>query len=314
MKIGITGATGFIGSYLITYLSRQSGLLIKGLSRGSKADMPASGPKVCWIKGDLESPTDCSTFIEDLDVVIHLAHTNTPLTSNRNLASDARLNLIPTLNLLQAIKDSERKIHLIYASSGGAVYGRVDCPRHQPLHEDEICSPVTSYGVQKLAIEAYLRIGVEEKWLVATVLRIGNPYGVLLRPERMQGLIGIAMHQLLTSKPIRIIGCLDNVRDYIHLRDVCRMIRKVIEIPKGYRVFNVSSGQGRSVKEIIGMLEEIVGHKIDIVQTMIPESEQLLVPWIVLSNERARVELDWEPEIKLIDGLRSLYSQSIDHS
>jgi UDP-glucose 4-epimerase len=310
MNLGITGATGFIGSYLVDFLMRQSGLRVKALARTLPRDADSVGGRVAWIKGDLNSSADCVDFVRDLDVVIHLAHTNTPLTSNRDFAADALANLAPSLNLLTAIKQAGLRPHLIYSSSGGAAYGLANRSGQQPFKETDPCLPSTSYGILKLSFESYLRMAADEGWVQATALRIGNPYGVLLPPERMQGLIGVALHQVLSGQSIRIFGDPANVRDYVHLDDVCRFFQRIMEAPGPFQIYNVGSGRGHSVNEILALLETITGRKVAREISHYPGSDKHLVPWIVLSVEKAANELGWTPETDLEEGLRALYHQS----
>lgn len=310
MNVGITGATGFIGSYLLDFLVRKSDLRLKALARTLPRDADSFGGRAVWMKGDLNSPADCVDFVRDLDVVIHLAHTNTPLTSNRDFAADAQANLAPSLNLLTAIKNAGLEPHLIYSSSGGAVYGLANGPRQEPFKETDPCIPSTSYGIQKLAFESYLRMAASEGWIRATALRIGNPYGVLLPPERMQGLIGVALHQVLCGQPIKIFGDPANVRDYVHLDDVCRFIQRIIAGGEGFQIYNIGSGRGHSVNEILDLLEGVTGREIAREIYHYPGSEKHLVPWIVLSVEKAARELSWAPEMDLSEGLRALYQRS----
>ena len=310
MNLGITGATGFIGSYLLDFLARKSDLPIRALARTLSRDADLSDRRVAWMKGDLSSPADCIDFVQDLDVIIHLAHTNTPLTSNRDFAGDAQANLVPSLNLLKAIKDAKLRPHLIYSSSGGAVYGLANGLRQESFKETDPCIPSTSYGIQKLSFESYLRMAASEGWIRATALRIGNPYGVLLPPERMQGFIGVALHQVLCGRPIKIFGNPENVRDYVHLDDVCHFFRRIMESQEPFQIFNVGSGKGCSVNEILNLLEKITGRKIVRETLHYSESDKHLVPWIVLSVEKAARELGWAPETELVEGLRAMYQRS----
>ena len=307
MNLGITGATGFIGSYLLGYLAEKTTFRIRALARTLSHDTSRHNGRIEWMAGDLNSPTICTDFIGGLDSVIHLAHTNIPLTSNRDLPGDARANLIPSLNLLEAIKNAGQCAHLLYASSGGAIYGCADMATRQPLKETDPCNPVTSYGIQKHAFESYLRMGVGEGWMKATALRIGNPYGVLLPPERMQGFIGIALHRILQGKPVRIIGDPANVRDYIHLRDLCRFFEFALDAPDEFQIYNVGSGQGHSVNQLLDIMAGIAGRHLEREVLNYAESEKHLVPWIVLSIAKAARQLDWSPGISVEDGLREMY-------
>ncbi|HPZ08747.1 MAG TPA: NAD-dependent epimerase/dehydratase family protein [Candidatus Eremiobacteraeota bacterium] len=304
MNIGITGASGFIGSYLLKYLTGNKNYTIHALSRGMTCPLPLEQDQIIWKKGDICSRQTCEEFIKDLDVLIHLAHTNIPLNSNNDLPFDALLNLIPTLNLLEAIRKYRRGIHIIYTSSGGAVYG--PSTDRKPFREMDKCLPLSSYGIQKLMAEYYLRLWAGKSFLSTTVLRIGNPYGILLPYERRQGLIGIALNQVIKKQPVYIFGNPDNVRDYIHLEDLCRLIEKSFVKYKPFEIFNVGSGQGYSVNEVLSLLETYSGRKIE-KKIITIENDTDLTDWVVLDITKAREELSWEPEITIEHGLQLLW-------
>src|SRR5712691_11620950 len=169
MVIGIAGATGFIGSYLSRYLAARKCASICLLSRSA-----AAGPEFenfQMICGDLLSPADCERFAEGVDVIYYLAHTNSPIDSDRDQVSDAMCNLIPLLNLIRAVERVGNRPHVVYFSSGGAVYA----PKRGGgrYRESDECGPVSSYGIQKLAAEQYLRLAAQRGGLTAAVLRVG---------------------------------------------------------------------------------------------------------------------------------------------
>ncbi|MDQ3938396.1 MAG: NAD-dependent epimerase/dehydratase family protein, partial [Chloroflexota bacterium] len=226
LRVGITGASGFIGSALLLWLAEHTDYDIVALTRTISPTRLPSHSRVTWRQGDLASPHDAAAFAERLGCIVHLAHTNTPLTSNRDLPSDTAMNLVPTLNLIQALRGVESNCHVVFASSGGAIYrGGAD---GVPVTEDAPVEPTTSYGIQKLTAEHYLRVAAREGWLSASVLRIGNAYGALLPPERLQGFLGVAVASLAAGRPIRVFGSTENVRDYVHLDDVCRVIELAV--------------------------------------------------------------------------------------
>lgn len=309
MNIGITGASGFLGSYLLKYLAKLEKYKLYALTRTVSSEKIKTDGNVVWIKGDLGSSQDCADFVQNLDLIVHLAHTNTPLTSNRDISADVLLNLVPTLNLLQAIRDSKRIPHLVYASSGGAVYK----PSHdrQPFKESDPCEPLSSYGIQKLTVEQYLRMSAEQGWLTVTSLRIGNPYGILLPSERMQGLIGVALNQLLHQQPVRIYGDPNNVRDYIHLEDMCRIFELVIHQLSTFEVYNIGSGKGYSVNQILDLLEQFTGRSVIREIWQPTQSTNQLASWIVLDVTKAYKNLAWQPTIEFEQGLKTLCEQII---
>ena len=128
----------------------------------------------------------------------------------------------------------------MYFSSGGAVYA----PKHDRVRyrETDVCAPLSSYGIQKLAAEHYLRLAAFRGLLTATVLRVGNAYGTLLPQHRMQGLIGVAINCVVHNRPVRVFGNPANVRDYIHLDELCNLAERVARPVEEFSIVNVGSG------------------------------------------------------------------------
>src|SRR5438445_8407242 len=123
MSLGLTGGKGMIGTHLIRYFGGRIPGPIRAIVRSLS---PADAGRMRDVEiayGDLSSLHDCAAFVSGLRTIIYLAHTNTPISSDSDLPSDAALNLIPLLTLIQAMKASGTSAHVIYFSSGGLVYG-----------------------------------------------------------------------------------------------------------------------------------------------------------------------------------------------
>lgn len=300
MKIGVTGAGGLLGGSLLERLDRMDGVEVKALVRGAARTAHAN---VQWMVGDLNRLEDCACFVEDLDVIFHFAHKNSPLTSDSDWSRDVELNLLPTLNLFTAIGHARRSPHVIYPSSGGAVYAQ--SAKRIPFRENSPCVPTSSYGIQKLAAEHYLHIMAERRLLTATVLRIGNAYGWILPPDRLQGFVGTAVHRVLHAQPIRIVGDPHNVRDYVHVDDICSALLAVMSRRAGCEVFNIGTGMGASVSDILAILERLIGRS---PQTSIEQiaGASRLPPWCVLDISKAAKVLGWRPAVSLEAGIRRM--------
>jgi UDP-glucose 4-epimerase len=302
MATGIAGSRGFIGSYLSRYIAaKDCGTALRLLARNSAEPQgPACGEV---IHGDLLSRSDCERFAEGLHVIYYLAHNNSPVDSDSDLPGDALANLVPLLNLLQTIQRLGTKPHIVYFSSGGAIYA----PKSDriPYRETDRCGPLSSYGIQKLAAEEYLRLAAHKGYLTATVLRVGNAYGTLLSQFRMQGLIGVAINCVLLGQPVKIFGDPNNVRDYIHLEDVSE-IAVCASVPRqAFSILNVGSGLGHSVLDIIRLIEERLGRPIEIHGDH--NSGSWLTDWVVLDNTKARNEFGWSPAVDLRSGIHGMF-------
>lgn len=304
VRVGVTGASGFVGGHVVRHLAARDDLELVALTRTLASRSPPQN--VRWIQGDLASAVDCARFVDGVDAVLHLAHVNAPLTSNRDLPADASANLVATVTLLQAIRDQGRPIHVVYASSGGAIYK--PSPTGVPLTEDSPLEPLTSYGITKVASESYLRLAAAEGWASSTALRIGNAYGGVLPRERLQGFIGVAIHEIAAGRPVRIFGDPENVRDYVHLRDIAHAFELALAGRPGASVYNIGSGVGTSVQQLVRLLESLAGDALTVEEDVSERAEAAHLPsWAVLDSTRAQEELGWRPEIGLEDGVRELW-------
>jgi UDP-glucose 4-epimerase len=309
MRIGITGSSGFVGSHLTCALSREiAGLSAEPIRLLVRHSNPGAtyhpGLEIC--AGDLTSKNDCEKFVADLDVVYHLAHQNSPVNSDRDVAADTLQNLIPTQNLLEAMSRQSRAIHCVYFSSGGAVYNAPG--RRTPFRETDATCPTSSYGVQKIAAEHYLRLAAERGAISATVLRIGNAFGGLLPQHRMQGFVGVAAAAALAGRPIRVFGDPGNVRDWVHLSDIATMAWIARQPRQPYDIVNVGNGLGHSVENILSILRD--ASRVPITVEHVPSVGANLVDWIVLDVSKAKSDYGWEPTLSLTDGIRHLLAEA----
>jgi UDP-glucose 4-epimerase len=169
-----------------------------------------------------------------------------------------------------------------------------------PIGEDHPTDPISSYGIVKLAIEKYLRLFYHLHGLDYTVLRISNPYGPYQNPVSQQGVISVFLHRIYTGRPITIWGDGSVVRDYLYVSDLIDALEAVSRTETEGKVFNIGSGHGVSLQELIGLMTSVLGERPAV--EYLP-SRALDVPASVLDVSRARRELGWEPKTDLQEGI-----------
>ena len=297
--IAITGGTGFIGSNLILKLCRL-GYCVKTLYRSNIPKHLALLP-VNWVNGDLFRKEDVDNFLKDVDVLIHAAADGNPGKGNDDLVGDLQLNLIPSLNILHSIVINKIK-KVIYLSSGGAVYG---VSESFPIPETAGCNPISSYGVQKVALEKYLGLLQFQHCIPSISLRISNPYGPFQKFEKKQGIITTLIHNYLKGAPIEIFGDGSIVRDYLHIEDTISAIIKCIPYQGRARVLNISSGEGKSISGLISEIESILSIKF---QTQFIKSRPADIPINYLDNQLAQSELNWSLSYSFERGIQEYFN------
>lgn len=297
MKCVVFGGGGFIGSAIADRLLLD-GHSLRVFERPRVAPYRnfAAHENVEWVTGDLLSIHDVKAATEGVDVVLHLVSTTLPKSSNDDPIYDVQSNLVATLQMLDVMV-TRRIPKIVFISSGGTVYGR---PAYLPIDESHPTEPEVSYGITKLAIEKYLLMYNRLHGIQCAILRVANPYGERQRIETAQGAIGVFLHRALNRIPIEIWGDGNVTRDYLHVSDVADAFAKAVTYSGSRQVFNISSGVGTSLNELLELIEKVLGTR---VERRHLSARSFDVPASVLSNALAAEELGWQPQLDLADGL-----------
>jgi UDP-glucose 4-epimerase len=297
MKIVIFGGGGFIGSAITDRLLRDKhAIRIFERPRVQPYRAFSGDEDVEWFTGDFLSIHDVDRTIEGVDLVLHLISTTLPGNSNDDMVYDVQSNLVPTLQLCSAM--AARRVHkIVFISSGGTVYGY---PTHLPMDENHPTVPRVSYGITKLAIEKYLLLHEYLHGIKAKILRVANPFGQRQRVETAQGAVAAFLSKAMNGEPVEIWGDGTVVRDYIYVSDVAEAFARAVEYDGGASVFNISTGVGTSLNELIDLVERVIGR--EVIRQYRP-SRRFDVPVNILDNSLARRELAWAPRVTLDEGL-----------
>jgi UDP-glucose 4-epimerase len=290
----VLGGGGFLGTNLCRRLVA-AGVRVRAFGRSRS--FPDALVGVDWREGDFADPAALASAVDSCDVVFHLIHAHMPQTANLNMAEDIRQSVVPSLALL----DIGRKLgvkRIVFVSSGGTVYGAA---KDIPTPESAPTDPITAYGVGKLMIEKYLGLYERLHGLSFRVLRVANPFGPFQVPDKGQGLIATLLSRALRGEPIEVWGDGSVVRDYVFVDDVIEALQAAAVDESDGRVFNVGSGRGHSVREVIAAVEAQLGKKLSVAWK---PGRPIDVPVSILSIARSRDLLGWAPRTSFDDGLR----------
>lgn len=295
-KAVVIGANGFIGSHLVDALVRD-GFDVTAFDRFGSQEPIFNSKYVRIIRGDFLSGADLEAAVKGQDYVFHFLSTTSPATAQSDPTLDIRTNVVQTVDLLEACVRAEVK-HFFFASTGGAVYG----PQNLALFsEDDPTLPVSPYAIGKLSIENYLRYFQVVHGLASTTLRISNPYGPRQKTHRRQGLIPIVLRQVLHGNPVVRFGDGSMVRDYIYVGDLVDMITRLVGAPHAFGIYNMGSGVGHSVNEVLEAIHDVVNQDFEILEEPTPAT---FVDRVVLDTSRYEAEFGLVALTGLEDGIR----------
>jgi UDP-glucose 4-epimerase len=240
----VLGSGGFIGTNLCRGLI-QAGATVTGYGR--RSPFGAASPGMTWIDRDFADQAALDGAVAEADFVFHLLGGGLPESSNRDPAMVIVDGLLPSLRLLDACRGA-RIAKLIFVSSGGTVYGP---SASLPIAETFATNPNSAYGISKLTVEKYIQLYHHLHGLDYAILRVANPFGPFQNPLRGQGLVSSLLYRAATGQPLEIWGDGSIVRDYVYIDDVVGALIGAAGHSGEARLFNVGSGAGRSVRQVV---------------------------------------------------------------
>jgi UDP-glucose 4-epimerase len=303
----VTGGAGFIGSHVADLLVGQghSVTVVDDLSTGRRENVPEAATFVLL---DITSP-DIAPLVRDgkFDVILHHAAQMDVRKSVADPVSDGTVNILGTVRLMEAVRKARTHPRIVFASTGGVLYGDFVTP---PNEETFAKDPESPYAIAKLTSEYYLAYYARVHGIDAVALRYGNVYGPRQNPHGEAGVVAIFCGRILDRLPLTVFGDGRQTRDYVFVSDVARaaqMAASAILPPIGRldaRAFNVGTGVGTSVLDLAEALCRISGIRLPIeyAPARLGEQQRSFV-----SIHKAAAQLGWRPTVGLEDGLATTY-------
>lgn len=300
----LVGGTGFIGKNLVQALRHQGRECTVVSRKPDEAFLQAHAPGTEALTLE-QFHADPAAALFGCTAVIYLASSSTPGSNLDTPWREAHDNAEPLLRCLRAVQQHGPGAHFVSMSSGGTVYGQNTA---QLLHEDLPLNPISPYGLGKQMMEAAVRFMATSQGLRTTILRPANPIG-RWQKNRSQGVVGVLVRAAQTGVAFPMMGDGSAVRDYFDVADLCTAITAVIEQPEASigRVFNVGSGQGHSVRDIVSLVEQAAGRAIRIEPVPARRTD---VDRVVLDTSRIRQALSWAPQVSLEQSLENIWTFS----
>ena len=310
MRILVTGGAGFIGSHVADrFLSEGHDVsVIDDLSNGRRENLPKG---TAFHELDIRS-SDAATLVREggFDVIAHLAAQMDVRKSVDDPAHDAQVNILGTLNLLDAIRAAGRisTTRFVFASTGGAIYGDAATP---PNVEDTPKEPDSPYAIAKHAVEQYLSYYARIHGLRAVSMRFANVYGPRQDPHGEAGVVAIFCGRLLAGTPFTVFGDGSQTRDYVYVGDVAASVVRGAEFKPAKsagmnaRAFNIGTGIPTSVVDLASALMRAAGRTVPMEFAPPRPGEQQRS---FLTIDKAAADLGWRPSVSLLQGLAETYA------
>jgi UDP-glucose 4-epimerase len=298
MKVLVTGGAGFIGSHIVDQLiiAGHEVVIIDNISSGNEANLH---PLATFYRLAIEDPGVINVFQQEKpQMVIHQAAQTVVQTSVKEPLHDAQMNIIGTINLLEAARLNGVS-KFIYASSA-AVYGD---PQYVPIDELHPVGPLSGYGISKFTPEQYLRVYHNLYGLRYTILRYANVYGIRQDPRGDGGVVSIFVDKAISQQAYTIYGDGEQTRDYIYVEDIAKANVAALQYGDG-NYFNIGTGIHTTLNQLVKELQYVTGNEL---QTVYEEARPGDIKHSYFTIAKAMNQLHWSPKVKLADGLAKTY-------
>lgn len=256
MRIVLIGGSGFIGKNLAVKLAGAGYEVLIYDRNKPNWSMIQEHKQISFIEGDFIKENNFSCILQEGDLIIYLVSSSYANKSNCTIYEDAKDNILTGIQFLEACR-TKKISKIIFASSGGAIYGK---PKEIPIKESHDTFPLCAYGISKLTMEKYLDLFQNLYDIPYISLRLANPYGIGQIPFHGQGVIATFLASILLDKKIQVWGDGRAIRDYIYIDDLSEAFLKAVEYKGKYSIFNIGSGIGYSINDIIHIISNAV-HK-----------------------------------------------------
>ncbi|MDO8560405.1 MAG: GDP-mannose 4,6-dehydratase [bacterium] len=294
MKILVTGGAGFIGSHLTDALLAHghSVAVVDNLSTGLRVQV---NPRADFYEMDV-ADAGLTSLVKKIqsEAVVHLAAQVDVRKSVTDPVEDARVNILGTLNVLEAARQAGVR-HFIFASSGGAIYGDTDV---RPTPESHPAVPASPYGIGKLSGEHFLRIYRRTFGMRTVALRYANVYGSRQNALGEAGVVAIFAHRLLAGQRAEIFGDGAQSRDFVYVGDVVAANLAALQATVS-GAFNIGTGREVTINEVAKLIRQAVGQG-EFSYGPAKPGEQMTS---CLDNRLAVETLGWHPQMPLEEGI-----------
>jgi UDP-glucose 4-epimerase len=303
-RLLVLGGSGFIGSNLIGTLI-ENGHSITNFDRpGTSPNQFHTYPSYRFVPGYLSDNSHLRNVFnqEPYDCIVHLVSSLIPSSGYDEFFNDRDVNLTAGYEIVKnMISNGCRKI--IYFSSGGTVYGNNG--KEINSEDDQLC-PQTYYGYSKLAMEEFLRFSSRIHPINHLIVRPSNPYGSGQNLFGKQGLITVALGKILQNQPIEIWGDGNVIRDYLHISDLSQAIATLVDSDSINEVFNIGSGVGHSVNQIVEIIHEVSNRTTEVIYK---PSRPVDIPVNILAIDKLKQKTGWQPRVDLKSGIALLWKE-----
>jgi UDP-glucose 4-epimerase len=298
MRVVVVGANGFLGSHMVDTLV-SLGHEVIAVDRFTTAPQFTHAP-AHTITTDTPGESELVDHLPGVDAVMDFLGASTPVLSAQHPEFDNDITL-PTARTLIGACVGAGVGHYYFASTGGAIYGNSG---RESNREVDPPAPLSAYGHAKLAIENTLHGARQSGDLPSTIWRFSNPYGPRQNPAKKQGLIAIALHHYLAGKPVPVMGSGDMIRDFIYVDDAIGYAAAFLERATTHSVYNIGSGIGVSVNDVLNTVSDVVGKEIARITVDTPPG---FVHHSVVNVERITAELGARSLTSLREGIATTY-------